>query len=300
MYITQSKFLNNLIKKYKPPSSYYKDINFDDMKNNILDEGKFIYYIFIYVIRDWTIERKKEREENYNIIINEVLKYFPFSCDESINYKFLLPGSGLNRLGYELFKYGFDIEANDLLFLSGIFSDYIFNHAKKNDCSLYPNIDCFSNFWNEEDIFRKYSFPDIDIDVKNNNNNDTNNKKGKFKLTIGDFLLLYNDNQKEHFDCIITCHFIDTAQNIIEYVDTIHKLLKKGGIWINFGPLSYLWSKYPEYMSIELPYDKLKEVILNYGFEYINEKFKDCSYGYVDNNMHNDFFKCIFFTVKKK
>ena len=291
-------FLNKLIKIYKPKSSYYQNFNYDDMNNNFLEEGQFIYDVFTYIIRDWSIERKKEREENYNIIINEVLNHF--SCDESINYKFLIPGSGLNRLGYELCKYGFNIEANDLLFLNGIFSDYIFNHSKKNDLYIYPNIDSFSNFLNEEDVFKKYSFPDIDIDIENIENCSNNKNKGKFKLTIGDFLLLYNNCKNDYFDCIITCHFIDTAQNIIEYIDTIYKLLKKGGIWINFGPLSYHWSQYPQYMSIVLPYDKLKEVICNYEFEFINEELKDCSFGYIDNYMHNNIFKCIFFTVKKK
>ena len=85
-------FLNKLIKIYKPKSSYYQNINYDDMNNNFLEEGQFIYDVFTYIIRDWSIERKKEREENYDIIINEVLNHF--SCDESINYKFLIPGSG--------------------------------------------------------------------------------------------------------------------------------------------------------------------------------------------------------------
>lgn len=291
--LENQELLNDIIKIYKPPPSYYKNINLDDMKNNFLEEGKFIYDVFSYIMRDWSIELKKEREESYNIIINEVLKFFPFSCDKSINYKFLIPGAGLNRLGYELFKYGFDIEANDFLFLNGIFTDYIFNHSKKNDLFLYPNIDSSSNFLYEEDVFKKYKFPDIDIDLKNNKYN------GKFKFTIGDFFLLYKDSKEESFDCIITSFFIDTAQNIIGYIDNIYKLLKKGGIWINLGSLSYLWSKYPEFTSIELPYDKLKEVICNYGFTFIKEEFKDCSFGYIHNYMRNDIFKCIFFIVRK-
>ena len=284
--------LNNLIKKYKPPERYYKDINLDDMKNSIIEEGKFIYDVFSLIVRDWSKERRKEREENYNIIIKEILKYFPCSNNKSMKYKFLIPGSGLNRLGYELYKLGYDIEANELLYLNGMFSDYIFNYTKKDELSLYPNIGSFSNIWNEESVFRKYVVPEIDINLKNSKNN------GNFNLIIGDFTYLYY-NKKDCFDCIITSHFLDTAQNIIEYVEIIYNLLKKGGIWINLGPLSYHWSKFPDYLSIELPYDKLKEVICNYGFEYINESFKKCTYGYIDDYMHNDFYTCIFLTVKK-
>lgn len=37
------------------------------------------------------------------------------------------------------------------------------------------------------------------------------------------------------WDCIATCFFIDTAHNVIDYIDTIWKILKPGGIWINVG-----------------------------------------------------------------
>jgi len=284
--------LNHMLKIYKPPSSFYTNIDKDELRNRRFEEGKYIYNIFTYIIRDWTNERAHERKETYNDIINDVLEIFPSSCDDSIKYKFLIPGSALNRLGYELCKYGYDIEGNDYLFFNGIFSDFIFNHAKKEEFCIYPNIDSFSNFLDEDSIFRKYSFPDVDIDIKNNN------KCGKFKVSIGDFVKLYY-NKKNYFDCIITCYFIDTAQNVIQYIDIIYNILKKGGIWINFGPLSYHWSGYPNSISIELPYDKLKEVICNYGFEYIKESFRNCTFGYIDNYMQNDVFKCIHFIVKK-
>lgn len=37
------------------------------------------------------------------------------------------------------------------------------------------------------------------------------------------------------WDCVATCFFIDTAHNVIEYVETIWKILKPGGVWINLG-----------------------------------------------------------------
>lgn len=39
----------------------------------------------------------------------------------------------------------------------------------------------------------------------------------------------------ESWDCVATCFFIDTAHNVIEYVETIWKILKPGGVWINLG-----------------------------------------------------------------
>lgn len=39
----------------------------------------------------------------------------------------------------------------------------------------------------------------------------------------------------DSWDCVTTCFFIDTAHNVIEYVETIWKILKPGGAWINLG-----------------------------------------------------------------
>ena len=65
------------------------------------------YAVFMYISRDWTIERKKEREMHYNPIIESVQKFVPK------NSKILLPGAALLRLGYELAKLGYDIDANE-------------------------------------------------------------------------------------------------------------------------------------------------------------------------------------------
>ena len=287
-------FLNKLIKLYKPPPSYYTNIDLDEIRHSRFDEQKFIYNILVYTMRDWTSEREEERQNNYNEIINEVIKLLPIEKKgkNEKRFKILIPGCGLNRLGYELVKLGYDVETNDFLFLNGIFSDYIFNKSKKDMDCIQPFIDSFSNFWNEDDVFKKFSFPNVDIDLKNND------IYGKMKMTVGDFVNVYQ-NSKDNFDCVITCFFIDTAKNVIEYIDLIYNILKKGGIWINFGPLSYHWSVFPDSVSIELPYDKIKEVIVNYGFEYIKENLKNTFFCFVDNSMKNDIFKCIYFVVRK-
>ena len=39
----------------------------------------------------------------------------------------------------------------------------------------------------------------------------------------------------DSWDCIATVFFIDTAHNIISYIETIYNTLKPGGIWVNLG-----------------------------------------------------------------
>jgi carnosine N-methyltransferase len=39
----------------------------------------------------------------------------------------------------------------------------------------------------------------------------------------------------ESWDAVCTCFFIDTAVNVIEYIEAIWGMLKPGGVWVNFG-----------------------------------------------------------------
>jgi len=86
-------------------------------------------------------------------------------------------------------------------------------------------------------------------------------------MTAGDFLEVYGTiHQKEKWDCVVTCFFIDCANNIVEYLEKIYYVLKFGGTWINLGPLLYHYADMPDERSIEPPYDILVEVIKKLGF----------------------------------
>lgn len=71
----------------------------------------------------------------------------------------------------------------------------------------------------------------------------------------------------DDWDCVATCFFIDTAHNIIEYVERLWRILKPGGVWINFGPLLYHFEDIPNEASFELSYADLRSVILSFGFQ---------------------------------
>jgi carnosine N-methyltransferase len=44
----------------------------------------------------------------------------------------------------------------------------------------------------------------------------------------------------------VTCFFLDTAHNVIEYIERIAAILKPGGLWVNLGPLLYHYSEQAE------------------------------------------------------
>ena len=93
----------------------------------------------------------------------------------------------------------------------------------------------------------------------------------------------------DDWHCVATCFFIDTAHNVIEYVERIWKILKPGGAWINFGlyddiatndmkntlvinlfyqgPLLYHFEDIPNEYSFELSYEDLRSIIQSCGFQ---------------------------------
>ena len=61
-------------------------------------------------------------------------------------------------------------------------------------------------------------------------------------MIAGDFLQCYaGERSQGSFDAVATVFFIDTAPNVIAYIETIHRVLAHGGVWINLGPLLWHW-----------------------------------------------------------
>lgn len=134
-----------------------------------------------------------------------------------------------------------------------------------NDChgkeihEIAPQIHNTNNTIQESDLFTRFKFPDV-------NPSDLISDKVEFSMAAGEFVNVYGE---EHctWDVIATSFFIDTAHNIVEYVETIYNLLKPGGYWINLGPLLYHYSDDIRECSIELSWELLKKLIVDIGFE---------------------------------
>ena len=57
---------------------------------------------------------------------------------------------------------------------------------------------------------------------------------------MGDFVEGFSEDEDEgQWDAIVTMFFIDTAEDVLEYLRTINHTLRVGGVWVNLGPL--LW-----------------------------------------------------------
>ncbi len=100
---------------------------------------------------------------------------------------------------------------------------------------------------------------------------------------------------------------IDTAPVIMEYIDTIYNMLSEGGIWTNIGPLLYHWQSDSESngderysQSVELSYEEIREVIMNYGFTFLHERdIPDITYAGCPRALMNTVYMTKHFTVRK-
>lgn len=81
------------------------------------------------------------------------------------------------------------------------------------------------------------------------------------------------------FDAVVTCFFIDTAHNIIDYLEVIHGVLRPGGVWIHLGPLLWHWAEGSwQDLSIELSLADVQSIAQLMGFEMLQQQFVDAAY----------------------
>ncbi|PVU98618.1 hypothetical protein BB559_001450 [Furculomyces boomerangus] len=260
-----------------------------------LDKLKSILNSFV---RDWSDEGARERELTYTPVLQALEDIFsdcPVSNRSSL--KVLVPGAGLGRLAFEIASRGFTCQGNEFSYFMLMSSNYILNHCKeKFEINIYPFIHQFSNVLNTEDQLRPVSIPDISPFQS------FNNGMNNFSMAGGDFVQVYQDDN-EIWDAVVTCFFIDTAKNPVHYLETIYKILKKGGVWINIGPLLWHFEDIPGESSVELTFQELMVLISNVGFSVDIKSIKmDIQSPYSENkkSMLKYIYNTPFFIARKK
>ena len=84
---------------------------------------------------------------------------------------------------------------------------------------------------------------------------------------------------------VLTCFFIDTAHDIVEYIQTIYNILEKGGVWVNIGPLLYHYADMPGEQSVELTWEEVLAVVKHVGFTVEVERDVQSTYCGVGRSM---------------
>ncbi|CAN6350500.1 unnamed protein product [Urochloa humidicola] len=247
------------------------------------------------IVRDWAEEGQKERDECYKPILEELNRLFPNRRDERPP-SCLVPGAGLGRLALEISSLGFVSQGNEFSYYMLICSSFILNHTQEtNEWTIYPWIHSNCNSLSDNDQLRPVSFPDI-------HPSSAGITEG-FSMCAGDFVEVYSEESQESaWDAVVTCFFLDTAHNIVEYIEIISKLLKDGGVWINLGPLLYHFADSygpDDDMSIELSLEDVKKVAYHYGFVMEVEKMIETTYTANMKAMMQNRYRAEFWTMRK-
>ncbi|KAF9817374.1 hypothetical protein IEO21_03515 [Rhodonia placenta] len=224
-------------------------------------------------VRDWSEEGRAEREVCYVPIRDALLDHFAHvSIEERRKLRVLVPGAGLGRLAWDVANLGFACQGNEFSHYMLLASYYILNRTDSiNEHTIFPYVHSFSNLPNSVAMLRPIAIPDV-LPSSLPPGSD-------FSLVAGDFEEIYGADDKEgephagQWDAILTCFFIDTAKNIVNYLRIIHRILAPGGVWINLGPL--LWhfeNNSTNDTSIELSLEEVTNLARKIGFQVTHER----------------------------
>ena len=194
--------------------------------------------------RDWSEEGAEERSDSYTPIkaaLSQNFQNIPPNSRHQV--RVLVPGAGLGRLAFDLVQDGYRVEGNEISYHQLLASHFILNRTKHaKQFAMYPWALSFSNHVSRENQLQKVLIPDIHpasvlLETAQDGGVDAFER---MTMTATDFCVHYREeDQKDLFDAVATVFFIDTAPNLLLYMETVRNCLKTGGIWTNVGPL--LW-----------------------------------------------------------
>jgi carnosine N-methyltransferase len=144
----------------------------------------------------------------------------------------------------------FEVTANEYSSYMRLVYRYVETLATPRSETIHPFIDWWSHQPSRAEMTRAVVFPDVAVNAS------------AVLFVEGDFNAEFV-NQTDHYDAVVTYFFMDTAKNMMEYFDTIVRVLKPGGLWINLGPLLY------HKAAIEFSLEDMMAVAEEYGFEWI-------------------------------
>eukprot|EP00045_Choanoeca_perplexa_P010148 m.101515 g.101515 ORF g.101515 m.101515 type:complete len:185 (+) comp15174_c1_seq2:503-1057(+) len=134
-------------------------------------------------------------------------------------------------LSQEFAHQGFSSQGNEWSAYMLFASNYVLNELAKKPLSVkvYPFAHMYCNNLSSEHQLLPVQIPDVDPGAIP--------KTATFSMSAGDFLQAYTE--ADQYDVIASAFFVDTARNIIAYIERMYDILKPGGHLINFGPLLY-------------------------------------------------------------
>ena len=186
--------------------------------------------------RDWAADGAVEREACYGPIMR-AMESERASLGGEQQLAVLVPGAGLGRLVFDLCLGGYEVEGNEISYHQLLASSYILNRCRgAGQHTIYPWVHTFSNHLTRDNHLRGYPIPDIHPATELARST----AAGSMSMCAADFLCLYGDDDHAGaYDAVASVFFLDTAPNLVRYLEVIRHCLRPGGVLVNVGPL--LW-----------------------------------------------------------
>jgi carnosine N-methyltransferase len=262
--------------------------------------------------REWSAEGNAERSKCFDPIIAALQSEFNLrekaqpGLDRSA-MQVLVPGAGLGRLVFDVCRAGFSVEGNEISYHELMASSLVLNHTKKaGQFEIAPFALSCSNHISRADQFQTVQVPDVHPGTELGSPKGSNLPASeRMSMATGDFCVLYSlEEYKETFDAVAMVFFIDTAPNVIRYIESVRNCLKPGGLFINLGPL--LWhipnnndegeneeksrkrarvadAGIGDPGSVELTNDEIVALVEHFGFTIEKQESRSFETGYVTN-----------------
>ncbi|KAL1874944.1 hypothetical protein VTK73DRAFT_10313 [Phialemonium thermophilum] len=207
-----------------------------------------------HYVRDWAEEGAVERDPGYTCV-SDILKNLPLPspASRSDQLQVLVPGAGLGRLAHDIARLGYNVTSNEWsMYMNVAYRFLEASRAPPRAHTVHPFVDNWSHHARAEDMLRGVAIPDVSFN------------RTAVLLVEGDFTTVLGRDRSGQYDVVITYFFIDTARNLMSYLDTIHRVLRRGGYWINFGPLLYGSAPF-----VQLALDEIVDVSRALGFSFV-------------------------------
>lgn len=256
-----SNIVSNSLQKYDVKDYELKLVSEQAKKNRSTTNNYFrVVESLCHYARDWPVTESDE--------VIPLLKYINDQCKDLDNDKTVavVPGSGLGKVAHYLasnFKFS-SIHAVEFSWLMVLMNEFLYSKNNFNGkLNVYPYLHTYSNHLNIDDQIRP-------VEITH-----SLSKPDNLSIHHADFTKF---NVKEHLKdtenpenvVFVTCFFLDTAENLIEYLQSINNIasnFKGKKKLINLGPL-----KYGTAAKVEVSDAELKQLFKFMGWRIIDEQ----------------------------
>lgn len=209
--------------------------------------------------REWSDEGEKERNNTFGRILEAAKSRIP--PESRAQTPVLIPGCGAGRLVFDFVHSGFWTQGNEISYHMLFALGLMLNHVTSvSSHTVFPYIQKLLHVSRRLFQVRPVFLPDVSPQLLFTGDAARDLETGELMLMCaGSFVDLYGppllavsdeytedaqarefrDENRSKFGIVVTCFFLDTAANVIDYVRTIRHCLRDGGLWINLGPLHW-------------------------------------------------------------